>query len=583
MIKAVKLTAAVVALALPLQLAAPGVSDAAAARVRIPEAMARSGPGASAGLTSAEILQPSPDSWPTYSGDYSGRRYSPLKQINTDNVKQLTLAWTSDPMTTGPGPGAIIGGDPRGQTVAPGSGPVRGSPLVVDGVIYASGANNVWALDARTGKMKWRYHWKHRGGTTIGNRGVGIWGDYLFVETPDNYLVSLDRHTGRERWHTEIEPFELQFFSTVAPVVVGDHVLIGTGSDHEHPGRLQSFDPVTGARQWVLWTVPLNEGDPGWETWKSIDAARHGGAQPWVPGSYDPETNLYIFGTSGPNPEYFAAPRNGPGGADTALFTASMIAVDVETGKMKWYYQSSPGETHDFDAAQTPVLTDIMFNGQMRKVAVSAHRNGYFFVIDRVTGEHLLTSNYNSNNNWAVGLNERGQPIRDPAKESIPSGSLISPPNGGSANWPPPAYNPDTGLFYVPTSEDFGMYYMTEGDPRGSQGLGGKLEITIPGGGAYMKAIDPKTGKIAWSISYPTANPNGYVNWGRPPGLLTTAGGLLFGAAPDSGMVARDAATGKPLWNARMLPSNAPQTYMLDGKQYLLFGSGPNLHAYRLP
>ncbi len=554
---------------------------------QVPAAMNRAGAGASAGLTSAKIYHPSPDSWPVYSGDYSGRRYSPLKLINKETVGKVELAWTSDSLAQGSGEGVISGGDPRGITLPPSMGIVRGTPLVVDGVIYASAPGNVWAINARTGKLKWRYNWKYRGGTTIGNRGVGMWGEYLFVETPDNYLVSLDRNTGRERWHVEIEPFELQFFSTAAPTVIGDHVLTGTGSDHEQAGRLQSFDPVTGERQWVCWTTPLNPGDKGADTWKNAEAARHSGAQPWVPGSYDPETNLYIVGTSQPDPsEYYNISRDKdpthPVNGDNQLYTSSMIGVDVETGKMKWHYQSSPGETHDFDSAQTPVLTDIMFRGKLRKVAVTAHRNGYFFVLDRTTGEHLLTTKLDRNANWAASVNANGQPIRNPEKDSTPDGVLVSPTNGGAANWPPPAFNPGTGLFYIPGNEDFAMYYAIEADPRGSFGLGGKDELTVPGGGNFLKAVDPTTGKVAWQIDYPTANPTG-LSPSRGNGLLTTAGDLVFAATPEAGLVARDATNGKPLWHVDKITTDAPQTYMLDGKQYLLFGSGPNLYAYRLP
>ena len=577
MIKAAKFACGVITLAIGLH----GAASAQGAGT-IPAAMARSGPGAASGLTSAEILRPAEDSWPVYGGDYSGRRYSPLAQIDRQTVKNLQLAWTSDTLATGPGAGVITGGDPRGNEMPAGTGTVRGSPLLVDGVLYVSGPNNVWALDARTGKMLWRYYWRHRGGTTIGSRGVAIWGDHLFVATPDNYLVSLDTKTGKERWHVEIEPLELQFFSTAAPTVVGDHVLVHTGSDHEQAGRLQSFDPLTGERQWSLWTVPLNDDDPGAKTWKSIDAARHGGGQPWIPGTYDPDTNLYIFGTSGPNPEYFVAPRNGPEGGDNTLFTSAMIAVDVETGKMKWYYQNSPGGAHDYDSSQTPILADIMFKGRLRKVAMNAHRNGYFFVVDRVTGEHLLTTKVDANANWALRVNANGQPIRDPAKDSHPDGVLVSPTNGGAANWPPPAFNPDTGLFYVAASENLAMYYATEGDPRGSLGLGGKTELPVAGGDGILKAIDPKTGKIAWEVAYPTAGSTGHTR-GISGGLLTTAGGLVFGAAPEAGLIARDAATGKAIMALRKQPNNAPQTYMLNGKQYLLFGSGPNLYAYTLP
>jgi alcohol dehydrogenase (cytochrome c) len=255
------------------------------------------------GLDPATLAKPLAESWPTYSGDYSGRRYSTLDQINKANVKGLGLAWTAE-LKAGPpsapvgfgGFGRFAGGGAPvivgGEGTAEFSGPptVKGGVLMVGGVLYVTAPDNVWALDAQDGRMLWRYFWKTRGGTHIGNRGAGLWHNYLFFETPDNYLVSLDARTGKERWHVEIASFEEQYFSTVAPVIVGDHVLVGTGNDLDMPGFLQSFDPETGKLQWKLYTVPMNPGDPGLETWPSLEAARHGGAQPWVPGAYDPET-----------------------------------------------------------------------------------------------------------------------------------------------------------------------------------------------------------------------------------------------------------------------------------------------------
>lgn len=409
------------------------------------------------GLHPSAILRPAPDAWPTYSGDYSGKRYSSLDQVNQSNVKQLSLAWTTR-VTAGAGdrgPHPVhIGGVGEGKLFASLVANIRASILQVNGILYFSTPDNAWAVDARSGKTLWHYHWKTRGGTHIGNRGLGMWGNYLFMETPDNYLVSLDATTGKERWHVEIASFEEQYFSTPAPIVVGNHVLVGTGNDLDAPGFLQSFDPETGALQWKWYAVPMKAGDPGLETWKDLYAARHGGGNPWVPGSYDPETNLYIIGTGNPSPSYFADAR----GNMDALYTCSLVAINVETGKMAWYYQTSPNDTHDWDSAQTPVLADIEINGRVRKVAMTAARNGYFFVVDRTTGEHMLTSKFSDTANWAEPkLNAKGQPVRIPEKDSRISGALVSSANQGAANWPPPSYSPDYGLFYVPVAESWAM------------------------------------------------------------------------------------------------------------------------------
>jgi alcohol dehydrogenase (cytochrome c) len=356
------------------------------------------------GLDPASILKPLGESWPTYSGDYSGRRYSSLTQINQATVKNLSLAWISRGFVEGSGPTGrgnaggfggggfgrgggpsaplIVGGEGTGEFNGGGPARMGGTILMVDGVLYATSPDNLWAVDARDGTILWQYYWKTRGGTHTGHRGVGMWHNYLFMEMHDNYLVKIDARTGKEMWRVEFAPFDQQYFSSMAPVIIGDHVIVGTGNDIDAPGYLQSYDPETGKRQWILYTVPMNAGDPGVDSWPSLEAARHGGAQPWVPGAYDPETKLYIFGTGNPTPAYTPAGR----GTGSGLFTCSLIAVNVETGKMAWYYQTSPRDMHDWDSAQTPILIDTTINGKPRKLVSTAARNGYFFTVDRVTG-----------------------------------------------------------------------------------------------------------------------------------------------------------------------------------------------------
>jgi alcohol dehydrogenase (cytochrome c) len=542
------------------------------------------GGASSVGLDPAQMLQPLGEQWTSYSGDYTGRRYSTLTQINQANVKTLTLAWASR-LTPGAGavgagsasgPPVVAGGEGTGDVVVSGPTTVKGAVLAVNGVLYVTAPDNVWALDAHDGHTLWRYFWKTKGGTHIGNRGVAMWNTYLFFVTPDDYFVSIDARTGAERWHKEIASFAQQYFLTSAPMTVGNHVIVGTGNDLDSPGFLQSFDPESGELQWKFYTVPMNPGDPGLETWKSLDAARHGGGHPWLPGVYDPETHLYIFGTGNPTPAY----TDGPRGAGDNLFTCAIVAVNVDTGKMAWYYQTSPHDTHDWDSAQTPVLIDGEFRGSgPRKMVLTASRNGYYFTLDRLTGERLVTSRFSETVNWAKGVNERGQPVRDPAKDHHIAGALVSSANGGATNWPPPSFSQDTGLLYVPTAETYAMYYLSETDPRGAMGLGGKDEIGVGSMGTYITAIDYKTGATVWRHRFRTAsnNPRG------ASGLLTTAGKLLFGGDISGNLVAFDPANGQILWHSAIgQVTNAPETYMVDGRQYLLAAAGDTLFAFAL-
>ncbi len=536
------------------------------------------------GVSPDELLKPLKDQWPSYNGDYSGKRYSALALVNKSNVQHLTLSWMSriipgDARPDGGGrgrrgnnaPPLIIGGEGPGD-LSGGGGYIKASVLQVDGTLYFTTPDNAWAMDAHDGRELWHYFWKTKGGTHIGNRGLGMWNSYLFMETPDNYIVSLDAKTGKERWHKPIADLAQGYFSTPAPIVVGNHVLVGTGNDIDSPGFLQSFDPQTGELQWKLYTVPMNKGDAGLDTWASLDAARHGGAQTWIPGAYDPETHLYIFGTGNPTPAFTTGTR-GPG---DNLFTCALIAVNVDTGKMAWYYQTSPHDMHDYDSAQTPILVDAQFNGKMRKLALTAARNGYYFTLDRVTGEHLVTSKYGKFTNWSNGLNKFGGPKHDPGKDATVPGSLVSPNSDGTVNWEPPAYSPDTGLLYVQESDEYSIFYLTDLDPRGSMGLGGKEEAEVGSVGSFLTAIDYKTGKVVWRHPYYTEGMGG-------GGLLATAGGLVFAGDGAGNLVAHDAATGNPLWHTRIgRVTNPPQTYMLDGHQYLIAATGDLIWSFML-
>jgi alcohol dehydrogenase (cytochrome c) len=539
---------------------------------------------AQSGLNPAEILKPLQEQWPTYSGDYTGKRFSSLKLIDQSTVKNLSLSWVTR-FTTGCGPtgadsaggGGGFGGRGGGGAPAPiivggfGKGDLNncsgarlgGGILMVDGVIYMSSPDNAWAVDARDGTVLWHYYWKTRGGTHTGNRGMGMWHNNLYLEVHDDYLICLDAKTGKEKWKKEISSFDQQYFSSVAPIVVGDHVIAGTGNDMDAPGFLQSFDPETGERQWILYTVPMTKDDPAVKTWASLDAARHGGAQPWIPGAYDPETHLYMFGTGNPTPAY----TTGRGDGDN-LYTCSLVAVNVDTGKMAWYYQTSPHDTHDWDSTQTPIIADMPFNGRTRKIVMTAERNGYFFVLDRVTGEHLVTGKFGLYNNWASGLDDKGRPQRNPGKDATIPGSLV---NGDVTNYPPPSFSPATGLFYVPENNSLRITYLIDPDPRGSMGLGG----TMGGGGvsygSFIDAIDYRTGEVVWRHEVAGS-----------AGLLSTAGGLLF-SGDGQNLVAYDSKTGKPIWHSRIgATGNAPETYMLDGKQYVLATGGDQVYAFVL-
>ena len=502
-------------------------------------------------LDPAKLLAPPTDSWPTYNGDYSGRRFSPLRKITTANVHNLSLAWMSR-ISTGTGTAPAI----------------KATPLQVNGVLYFSVPDHVWAVDARTGRQLWQYSWKSRGGLHIGNRGVGIYEDWLYFETPDCHLVSLNLKDGTERWRKSICELDLFYYATTAPVVIKNHVIAGvSGDDIDVPGYIQSHDPESGELQWRWYVVPQKKGDPGSESWPNEEAARHGGGMTWQPVTYDPESNLIFVATGNPQPVVAHKNREG-----SNLFTGSIVALDVDTGKMKWHFQASPHDTHDWDATQTPVLFEGTIDGQPRKLVAQASRNGKFFVLDRLTGKALVSTDY-ANTNWALGFNPRGEPIPNPAKEPQVAGSLVSPNQGGATNWQAPSFSPQTGLFYVSGFRSYSIWYIYD-DSDNPQGWGG----TDRGGYVepVVRAIDYRTGQVKWSRTWEGVVPRF--------GLLSTAGDVLFTAGPVQDLLALDARTGASLWNARLnaQPSNGPISYELDGRQYVVTGAGDALWCFVL-
>jgi acido-empty-quinoprotein group A len=488
--------------------------------------------------------------WPTYNGDYSGRRYSPLTKLTTANVKNLELAWkfTED---------ATTGGGRR----------ISSTPLEVNGVLYFTVPSHAWAVDARTGVKLWQFDWKSKGGETVGNRGVAVLNNTVYFETEDCNLIALESATGKEKWHVSIGNPDQFYFGAVAPVIVRNHVMVGmSGDDFDIPGYVEAHDPETGAFQWRWYTHP-EPGTPEAKTWPNDEAMMHGGGMTWVSGTYDPELNLYYFGTGNAQPVI-----NGSARAGDNLYTGTICALNPDTGKLVWYFQPNPHDTHDWDAVQTPVLIDGTVDGKPRKLLAQASRNGWYFLLDRATGK-AITSVPFAKQNWTLGLNDKGQPIPNPDKVAKPNGTLVMPNQAGAANWFPPSYSPLTGLFYVPAYDAASVYYIFDNNKK-PEGWAGNDR-----GGwsvASLRAMDYRTGKVKWNHEWPTP--------GARSGVLTTAGNLLFTGDPLGSLVGFNATNGTILWHANVgYPvSNGPITFELDGLQYVVAAAGDTLYSFVL-
>src|SRR5215218_207791 len=480
--------------------------------------------------------------WPTYNGDPRGNHYTTMTQITRENVGRLAPRWVF---------------------TIPGGGSSQATPSVLGGVMYVANLNECFALDAGTGRQIWRYQ-RPRSKATVGhaNRGVSIAGDRLFMVTDDAHLLALNRLTGEMLWDTTLDDWRKNYAATSAPLVAGNLVIAGvTGGEHGANGFVAAHDPQTGKEVWRFWTVPLR-GEPGSETWQGKDI-EHGGAPTWFTGSYDPELDMVYWPTGNPAKEYNGDDRKGDN-----LYSGSILALQRADGKLKWHYQFTPHDLWDWDATQTSVLVDAAWEGKPRKLMLHANRNGFFYVFDRVDGKLLLATPFIKRLTWASGIGADGRPIKLPNQEPSPAGTKVCPSQDGATNWFAPSFSPQTGLYYVQTFEKCSVY--TKGPvavwAAGKPYLGGSQRVLQenPTPQRILRALDVRTGKIAWEVPQPgPAN-----SWG---GTLATATGLVFVAEDGGALMAVDAATGASLWsfqtNAQWRAS--PMTYSFDGRQHI--------------
>jgi alcohol dehydrogenase (cytochrome c) len=491
------------------------------------------------GIDPATLLKPTPDSWPIYHGDYSGQRHSLLSQITPANVRELTLAWAFQ----------------TGQTTQ-----IKSSPIVASGILYVSIPDHVWAVDARTGAPVWHYNYPPNEGSHIGNRGVALYKDSIYFATPDNHVVCLDARDGKVRWNVVLADVKEGYWTSVAPLIVRDHVLVGLSGDFDNiPGMLKSLDAETGQVQWTFYSTS----PPG-----TLGAPSGGatGGNMWITGTYDPDQNLVFVGTGNPTPVLAAQLRPGDN-----PWTCSIVALNPDTGKLVWGFQASPHDTHDWDAVEVPVLVDGTFNGSPKKMLLQASRNGYFFVLDRTSGKSLLTSTFAAVN-WSNGVDKDGRPIRNAAKDPAQDGRLVSPDEGGATNYRSPSFDANTGLLVVSSRDAYGIYFSKP--EHGTVGWGGADYGVF--GKAVLRAIDYQTGKVRWN--------HDLGGGGAAAGVLTTNSGLIFTGDSVRSVMALRTSDGATLWHSAIgHVGNSPITYELDDRQYVVVASDGALFAWALP
>ncbi|MEZ5356921.1 MAG: PQQ-binding-like beta-propeller repeat protein [Bryobacteraceae bacterium] len=513
---------------------------------------------ASGAVDFTRIVNPKPEDWITYNGNVSGNRYSPLRQIDTSNVKKLTLQWTfSIPLWR-----HFLPDTPYYHENMRYFG-LETVPIVVDGVMYITGPNQAFAIDATTGLEMWHYARPRTPGLvsdpSLGtNRGVAILGDNVFMVTDDAHLIALNRTTGSLVWETVMPDEPQRYGGTVAPLIVKDMVIAGVaGGDWGIRGFVDAYKAATGERVWRHWTVPA-EGEPGIETWEG-KGYKLGGGSTWLTGSYDPSTDTLFWATGNPWPNSDDRDRGGDN-----LFTDCVLALDPATGKLKWHYQFTPHDTNDWDATEPNVLIDADYKGRPRKLLLHADRNGFFYVFDRTNGELLLGKPFMHRVTWASSIGSDGRPVR------LPPGELRCPEH--ATNWNGTVFSPVTRLYYVMATEKCRVNSLP-----GSWKTGRPAEIP---GAKYLRALDIETGKIAWE-----SRQVGPVDGKRVAGLLGTAGGLLFYGDPSGYFVAAGERDGETLWR---IPLNAtiktsPITYAVGGKQFVTLAAGSNIMTFALP
>ena len=501
---------------------------------------------------SPSAIEASPNAdWLTYHGDYNAQRYSPLQQINRQTVANLVPKWTYHMLQ----PGRL-----------------ECTPIAYDGLLYVTSSNEVDALDAANGRLVWSYHDDAATRSDV-NRGVAILGDAVFFATSDGYLVSLNRRTGGLLWHKRFADTKEGYFATLAPMAIKDRILVGvSGGDSGMRGFVAAYSADAGNELWKFYTVPA-KGEPGSETWGEFDV-RWGGGATWMTGTYDPQLNLTYWSTGNPWPDYVGMGRRG-----SNLYTDSIVALDVTTGKLRWYFQFTPHDTHDWDAQSIPVLVDLPYQGKLRKLLVHPNRNGYLYALDRETGQYLTGHPFIALLDWATGLDDSGHPIEVPKMDPTPTGHKVCPSTRGASNWMAPSWSPVEKLLFVPTLEQCDLYFGNEHNPEPMKGLAGGGGSPVPGepGRFYLRALDPLTGKRKWQ--QPMAGPG--IMWA---GTVATQGGLVFYGDDDGNLVAVNSATGDNLWHyyTGQYLFASPMTFSVKGKQYVSIAAGSDVVAFGL-
>jgi len=509
---------------------------------------------ASAQVTAERLLNSSkePQNWLMYSGDYAGHRFSALDQINVSNAATLAPKWAY-------------------QTMA--SGKFETTPLVVDGILYGTGQDDrVYALDARSGRPIWQYQQTLpadiRPCCGRVNRGVAILGDRVFVATLDAHVVALDSKTGNVVWDTTAAEHPKGYSFTLAPLVVKNLVLVGvSGGEYGIRGFIDAYDAVTGTRKWRFYTIP-GPGEPGHESWEG-ESWKIGGSPAWITGTYDPATNTTFWTTGNPSPS-----NRGEGRAGDNLYSNSLLALDPETGKLKWHFQFTQHDEHDYDATQVPVMID---DGE-RKWIAQANRNGFFYVVDRTNGKLISATSY-AKVSWSTSKDATGRPVPDKAGSPTPEGNRVCPGALGATNWMSPTYDPQTKLFYVTAREQCDIFATAPQPYEAGHAYYGSAyfpnDETQPFWGA-LRALDPATGKLKWEWKHTSPT------WA---GVLSTAGGLVFTGDAEGNFIALEAASGKVLWHFQCGASvfASPMSFAIDGKQYVAVAAGSALFAFGLP
>ncbi|MGC2763946.1 MAG: PQQ-dependent dehydrogenase, methanol/ethanol family [Candidatus Acidiferrum sp.] len=502
------------------------------------------------------LAQPVGKDWPSYNGDYTGRRYSSLNQINVNDVGQLRAHWVFH---------------------APNSDSLEVTPVVVDGLMFVTSANDAYALDSQTGKVVWRYSRPVTEGliddaSQHHNRGVGVWHSRIYMETDNAHLLCLDARSGHLLWDVAYTDGSKNWGATSAPLVVKDKVLVGTsGGDDGVRGFVAAYDAETGEQAWRFWTIP-GPGEEGSASWPG-DLYLHGCGTTWMPGTFDPELNTIYWGTSNPCPDFDGDVRPGDD-----LYTDSVLALDPDNGKLKWYFQFTPHDLYDYDATETPVLIDAMYGGQPRKLLAQANRNGFFYVLDRTNGKFLSAAPFVEKLNWAKGIDAQGRPILTGAVPTA-EGTRVCPGFVGATNWYAPSYNPDTQLFYFLVMENCNVYFKK----------GEKFE---EGKAFYATGVKRSPGDDRQRILVAFKLDSDKPAWRSPQigighsfsGTMTTKGGLVFFGDDGQSFEAVDARSGAPLWHFHTGQDfhASPMSYAINGVQYVAIASGSDIFSFAL-